>query len=306
MHAVVDHAQHSVFSSPGRFAEMFSALPTAPSDISKVARNLIVHYRASGLELPAQSRGNINARWLEDIIAIDQARHPHPLAAHREPTQRVQGCCRDHTLFCLGVLRSHGIPAGSRVGYAGYFIEGWHVDHVIVEAWIKNRWQRFDPELGGPMPELAEPMDIGICAAGSSGFVTAAQAWCAYRQDNLGVSTYGVGPDVPELSGERFVFDEVIYDVAHRFGDELLLWDSWGRIGIPGEPVNSDDALWMDNIADLLLAADDGDLKAEESLLTIYRSDDGVRPGPTVLQASPYGDPPITVSLAREPKTPGR
>ena len=27
------------------------------------------------------------------------------------------------------------------------------------------------------------------------------------------------------------MFNEVIYEVAHRFGDELLLWDVWGRSG---------------------------------------------------------------------------
>ena len=34
------------------------------------------------------------------------------------------GLLRDHTLFCVSELRTHGIPARSRVGFAGYFRRG--------------------------------------------------------------------------------------------------------------------------------------------------------------------------------------
>lgn len=58
-----------------------------------------------------------------------------------------------------------------------------------------------------------------------AGFVTAAQAWLCYRSGSIDADTYGIGPDVPGLRGPSFSFDEVIIEVAHRFGDELLLWD---------------------------------------------------------------------------------
>lgn len=106
-----------------------------------------------------------------------------------------------------------------------------------------------------------------------------------------------MGPGLPGFRGPRFLFDEVISEVAHRFGDELLLWDGWGRMGFPGTPVSDEDAAWLDGVAALLIAADDGDLEAEQRLLSRYRSDPGLHPGPTILQASPYGDPPIPVRL---------
>jgi hypothetical protein len=95
------------------------------------------------------------------------------------------------------------------------------------------------------------------------------------------------------------LFDEVIFEVAHRFGDELLLWDGWGRVGEPDRTISEPDAAWLDTIGDLLIASDGGDLDAERTLLQRYRSDDGLRPGPSVLQASPYGDEHIEVSLQR-------
>lgn len=297
MNPVVDYSLHTPYSDPGRHAPLIADLPTDPTAVSAVARNLIVHYRASGHELPVETRDDINARWLEEILSLDQSRDPRPLTEPRPITSRVQGCCRDHTLFSIGVLRSHGVPARSRVGFAGYFFDGWNHDHVIVEAWLHNRWQRFDPEIEVPPPTLPTPMDIGHCTVGSGGFVTAAQVWAGYRQGEIDAETYGVDPTVPIFRGERFIFDEVIYEVAHRFGDELLLWDGWGRIGEPGEPVSDEDAAWIDGVADLLLRADRGDVAAERELFDRYRTDDGLHPGPTVIQASPYGDPPVEVDL---------
>ncbi len=296
---VVDHAAHTPFSEPGRHRPLVEALPTDPAGLSAVARNVIVHYRASGHALPEATRGEINSRWLAAILDADQARHPQPLRADREATDRVQGCCRDHTLFCVGALRSHGIAARSLVGFGGYFAEGWHHDHVIVEAWLDGRWRRFDAEVDTPLAALPTPMDIVRGPADGAGFVTAGQVWLAHRAGEVDAETYGVDPEVPVIRGERFVFDQVIIEVAHRFGDELLLWDGWGRIGVPGEPVSDDDARWVDEVARLLVAADSGDIDAERRLLDRYRHDAGLHPGDSVVQASPYGDPPIEVALAR-------
>jgi hypothetical protein len=113
------------------------------------------------------------------------------------------------------------------------------------------------------------------------------------------VSNHGVDPSMPLFAGERFVFDEVIYEIAHRFGDELLLWDSWGRIGSPGEPVSGEDAVWMDEVASMLVAADAGDLDAERRLFERYLDDPGLRPGSTVMQHSPFGDDSVEVELRR-------
>ncbi|MCU1394088.1 MAG: hypothetical protein JWM34_2516 [Ilumatobacteraceae bacterium] len=107
----MDHAQHTAYTTPGPRSLLLETLPTAPAELSAVARNVIVHYRASGQTLPDATRGEINSRWIEVLLAADQSRHPEPLSAPREITDRVQGCCRDHTLFCVAALREHGVPA---------------------------------------------------------------------------------------------------------------------------------------------------------------------------------------------------
>ena len=293
----VDHASHSRYSDPGEWVALVAAVPADPVGVSEVARNLIVHYRASGLPLPAETRDDVHSRRLERILALDQSRHATPLAEFREPMERVQGCCRDHTLFCVGVLRQHGVPARSRVGFAGYFHDDYHVDHVIVEAWLGDRWRRFDPELEEPRPGVEDPTDMGPSEPAGQGFVTAAEAWMAYRSGLIDPDRYGVDPDMPLFRGPRFLFDEVIYEVAHRFGDELLLWDCWGRMGVPGEPVSESDAGWLDEVVELVLAADGGDVEAEKRLHDRYRLDEGLRPGSTVMRASPFGEELVEVRL---------
>lgn len=179
--SVLDHARHTAFSDPGSHGDLLAVLPTDPPALSEVARNVIVHYRASGHDLPPRSRDDINARWIARTLATDQSRHALPLDVPRTPASRVQGCCRDHTLFCVAVLRHQGVPARSRVGYAGYFSDTWHHDHVVAEVWQDGRWRRFDPEVSEPMPGLATPMDIPPAALDSRGFVTAAQVWQGHR-----------------------------------------------------------------------------------------------------------------------------
>lgn len=194
------------------------------------------------------------------------------------------------------------MPARSRVGFAGYFIDGWHHDHVIVEAWFDGRWQRFDPELADPEPGVPAPTDMSWGSAAGRGFVSAANAWLAYRGGQIDPQTFGVDPPVLVHRGPRFLFNEVIIEIAHRYGDELLLWDGWGRMGAPEESVSEEDATWLDPVATMLAAADE-DPGVEEELWQRYRIDEDPHPGATVIQASPLSDQTQTVSLNRPSAT---
>lgn len=296
-------AAHTPYTDPGRHAGLLSAVPGAITELSAVARNLIIHYRASGLELPDETKGDINARWISAILDLDQQRHPGPLASEREPLARVQGCCRDHSLFSAAVLRQHGIPARIRYGFSRYFAPDYNFDHVIVETWLpgENRWLRFDPELGEPLERLATPQDIPH--GPDSPFVTAAEAWQAYRQGTIDPQVYGVAPGVP-VGGPWFMQGAVFYDAAFRAGIELLLWDGWPAMSGPGEP-SADEVRSADEVAALIIAADAGDRAAEDLLIDRVRNDPKTGPGTTVTTNSPYGDPPITTDLVRATSTQG-
>lgn len=215
---------HSAYSNLGGYRTLIRDLPAHLSILSAAARNVIGHYRAELIELPATRRHEVNSRWLETILGADQCRHPYSLLQPRPPAERVAGCCRDHSLFVVGALRERHIPACTRVGFASYLIAGHHIAHVIAESWTGTRWRRTDPEmLPGSVDFDPEDMPTGTDAP----FQTAAEAWRAHRRGDVDARLYCIFPE-SELSGPNLLRTYVVFDVAHRFGDELLLWDRWG------------------------------------------------------------------------------
>jgi hypothetical protein len=277
--------QHTPYSDPGCYAALVEPIPADTVALSAVARNLIVHYRASGSELPVRTRDDIDARWVEAILDRDQSRHPGDLTAERQEPTRVQGCCRDHSLFSAAVLRQHRVAARIRYGFAGYFIDGFHVDHVVVEVWEpeQRRWRRFDPEVGEPTADLPSPQDIPTGLG--SPYETAAEVWRAHRSGHLDAAAYGVAPGA-EVGGAWYIHNAVLIDAAFRSGHELLLWDIWAPMSTPDGPT-PDQAALVDEVAALVVAADDGDTAAEAELIERMRHDPQLAPGTMIQTVDP-------------------
>jgi hypothetical protein len=295
MTSLDEYARQSDFSDPGRYAPLLDGLPTDVRELATVVRNVIVHYFGAGLTFTGDRLAEIDNRWVERILETDQRRHTAPLPAPRPETERVAGCCRDFTLLTVAALRHQGVPARSRIGFAGYFGPDVHPDHVVAEYWNGQRWVYLDAQVD-PADQPFDPGDldrpVGAQPEPPSMFATAAQAWSAYR-DGADVTNFGVAwaePDSadrtgPPLRGPVFVGGSVLLELAHRQRDEVLLWDVWGeRL----QPSHRADAL-VDEVADLLLAADEGDEGAERELTDRYRTDPRLRVGATVRCVSPSG-----------------
>ena len=297
--AVAAYARHSRYSDPGDHAGLLRRVDPSTAAVSAVARNLIAHYRGEAAALPAHTREDVNLRWLADQLATDQDRHGVPLAEPRALAERLQGCCRDHSLFCVATLREHGVPARTRIGFAGYFTPGFGHDHVVVERFTDGRWVRFDPELGA---DFTDEFDVSDLPTGpGSPFETAAEVWQQHRAGAVDVSRYGADPSLDEpLRGAPIVAAYVIGEVAHRHGDELLLWDVWGQGSTPLADLDL-----IDEVAALLVAADAEERRGEtggpaaRNLAARYAADDRLHPGPEVRRLSPLepGRAPVRVPL---------
>jgi hypothetical protein len=295
---VWDWTTHSSYTDPGRHAGLLEAVPADITGLSAVARNVIVHYRASEADLPMETRDDVNRRWLSALLDTDQARHGMPLAEPRAEVERVQGCCRDHTLFCVGALRQHGIPARSLVGFSSYSGDDYNNDHVIVQMYdgVSGRWIRFDPEIEAPLDRLPDPQDIE--SGKNAPFRTAAEVWQGYRSGQLDPSLFGTGHG-SAIGGAWFILNYVLLQLAHRYGYELLLWDTWGRMSLPGDVEDPEVRRLVDEVAAQLVAAEAGDSTADDALMMRYRTDQRLHPGTRITQHSPFGDPPVTVNLRR-------
>jgi Transglutaminase-like superfamily len=300
MPSLRDYARQSPYSDPGEHAALLTALPvnasaaTAPdvnapdqagvpamAGLAAVARNVLVHYRASGIPFPPERLAEIDSRWVERLLAVDRSRFDTPLDAPRPEPDRVAACCRDFTLLTVSALRAHGVPARSRVGFAAYFVPGWHHDHVITEYWDGERWvcadSQLDPDWSWPFDPLDLPLGEGV-------FEPASRVWTAYRRGDIDVDQYGVDIGLP-IRGNWFVRNYVLMELAHRQRDELLLWDTWG---VMSDRLDGDLGL-IDDVASLLIAADGGDDGAEQQLAERYADDPRLHPGDRVRCLSPTG-----------------
>lgn len=280
-------ASQSAFSDPGPHSRLVEVLPADLNGLCAVTRNLVGHYRAELADLPEARRSEIDTRWVEAMLDLDQSRQPADLTAPRPLPERIAGCCRDHSLLLAGFLRTHGTPARTVVGFAGYFEPPFHHDHVVVDYHNGERWVRTDPELD---PSWGFPFDVRDLRSGAGApFETAADVWLQLRTGAIDPDSYGVAPHLAApLRGTDFIAGYVVFQVAHRYGDELLLWDDWFTTPEPEV---------IDQLAELLTAADAGEADAERTLHDWYRSDVSLHPGDHVMQHSPYGTPSVRVNL---------
>jgi hypothetical protein len=264
------YREQTRFSDPGRFGALLDDLPADLPALMAAVRNLVVHYRAAGITFTGPRLAEIDSRWVSRILELDQERFAAPLDRPRPEADRVVGCCRDFALLTVAALRRRGVPARTRVGFSPYFAEDWNYDHVVAEVWNGRRWVLADPQLD----PAAYPFDT----ADVPQFITAAQAWTSHRRGLIDADRYGVDPSLP-FRGHQYLLDAVLLELAHRKGDEVLLWDQWGAI--------TDRT--ADELAALLLAADRGDAAAERTLTARYETDPALHIDGRVHCMSPSG-----------------
>lgn len=280
--SVIDYAAHSEFSDPGTHACRLRQVRTDPVSLHEMVTDVVVHYRSR--QLTPEQRIDVDRRWISGILdAAAQSRPDDPLAARPDET-KVAGCCRDHSLLAVAVLREHGIPARTRLGFADYLgTPGFHHDHVVVERRDGDRWVRFDPEL----ENADHAFDTHDIPTGEGApFATAAEIWLAHRAGRLDARRFGATPDSPLLSGVGFVHRYVLADLAHQQRCELVLWDAWGAMATFGAEPDQAAVALTDEIAELTVQADAGAADAEAALARLWQ-DERARPARYVTNWSP-------------------
>jgi hypothetical protein len=155
-----------------------------------------------------------------------------PLSAARQPGQRLVGCCRDFTVLFLAMARRKGIPARGRIGFSGYFFDGWLLDHMIAEVWDgpAQRWRLVEPEIDDDHPDPAgvasfDPLDVP-----PDRFLTAPRAWRLARSGAISPERFVVNPslEIPATRGFPQLRRSLVRDLAALNKAEMLLWEDWG------------------------------------------------------------------------------
>jgi transglutaminase superfamily protein len=255
------YASQSPISDPGEMADWLSGLPQEFTALRAVARPLVAHYRADDLAafgIPQERVAEIDTRFAERMLARLHEMEGGALTPERTPANRLVGCCRDFTLLYLTMLRHAGIPARSRVGFAGYFAPGWFVDHVVAEVWdeANGRWRLIDPQVADVRTDPNDGFPIDTLDIPRDRFLNGGAAWQACRSGELSPERFVVDPDldIPVTRGWLQLRHNLVQDLAALTKREMILWDTWGILG--DDPVTEDSLPLLDGIAAVTANAD--------------------------------------------------
>lgn len=282
------YAEQSVVTDPGELADRIEEAGSDLAALRRMVSGLLVHYRDPAYDdygLPEERRAEIDTRYAERMLARLRELDAAPLGAERPHVNRLVGCCRDFTVLYLTLLRAAGVPARSRVGFAGYFAPGWWIDHVVAEVWDagEGRWRLIDAQLGDthPRPDGGEPfstLDIPHDL-----FLTGPAAWKAARAGEEDPERFVVSPDleIPFLRSWFYLRHNLIQDLATLDKREMLLWDTWGLL--KPEPSSPEELELLDRVAAVTGAPD----PTPADLAALYAAEPRLRVPPVVLSINP-------------------
>ena len=292
------YTKQSFITDPGAAADRLEDLPNDFDSLRRVARGLVIHYRAddpSAYRIPESRLPEVDTRYAEKILGRLFELDERPLTEGRPPEKRIIGCCRDFTVLLLTLARHCGIPARARVGFATYFVPGFDLDHEVAEVWDENeeRWRLVDPELGdAPVDETDgapfDPLDVP-----RDRFLVAGAAWKACRAGGADAEKFLVSPDldVEMTRGWPYLRHNLIHDLATLNKRELLLWDAWGLV--EREQTSGEDLLLLDRLAGTT-APQNPSLSVVRSL---YEREAKLLVPTSVTSYSPASESPLEVAL---------
>ncbi len=214
-------------------------------DAGRTARNAILHvagahrYRS---KLSEDRFAGLDVRSAARIVDHVLGLRDEPLTVKRQPLERMIGNCYHIALFTCALLRSAGVAARARVGFASYLERSKWTDHWICEVRDEGGWRRFDPDGA-----------ISFGSASAQRFLSAGEAWTTCRSGDAEPELFGID----DSRGWWMIRNNVVRDFAALCKVELLPWDWWGLMvgqdaDRPDELIDelsamcADDAAWTE------------------------------------------------------------
>jgi hypothetical protein len=285
------YREQSAITRPGKHSALFTDLPQSIEALCKIVQGLIIHYDCGdlyGCQIPAEREREMDTRYVEHMLERILKRDLHPLSEARVPKLRLVGCCRDFSTMLCSMLRSQGIPARIRMGFASYIDvgPGFAIDHVVVEYWHEGegRWRMVDPQMDALLIKI-NGIDFDVQNIPAGRFLTGGEAWRRCRAGEADPDTFGIHPEDKEIRGWWLVRDKLVQDLAALNRVEMLCWDAWGMMR--GKEISDEDSRLLDRIADLTGNSD----AAFEELRCCYAQEERVSPNGHVCASSPAVGP---------------
>lgn len=252
-------------TDPGSYADRFQDLPRDLPALHQIVQNIYIHVWKIRKYHKAWLTGRAHeyeSRTVSKSLSLAFAHDDSPLTVEREKQKKLIIDCRHFATLLCSLLRSQGIPARVRCGFATYLEKSHYQDHWVCEYWNGDRWVMEDPDL--KMHDVSPEQ-----------FITGGRAWQMVRAGEMSDVQFGYDPHVRGLWTIRH---DVIRDLASINGFEMLSSDNWGLI-MKDEPlVNAKDRKLLDEAARWTVAdnAQFGEMRA------FYDAQEALRVPPTV------------------------
>ncbi len=192
------YASQSLITDPGKYRDLYAALPDDIPSLCKVVQGLLLHLhwaQAYGVDLTDERKTEVRmrkaARQLARILELTDL----PLTAGRTAEKKLVGTCRDYAAVLTSFLRHKGIPARMRVGFATYFTPGRYEDHYLCQYWndARNRWITVDAQLDD-FQRQALKIQFDPCDLPEGLFWPAGKAWqmCRRARSTLNYAAFSI------------------------------------------------------------------------------------------------------------------
>jgi Transglutaminase-like superfamily len=239
---------HSAMSDPRRHAPAIAELPSRVSALNGVVQGVIIHsdwLSAYGLDESRFDRISRDTLPVAERLALVLHDDAPAFAVRRAPAQRTVGTCRDFALMLCALLRSKGIAARLRCGFADYLGEGWE-DHWVCEYWDQQAqgWRLSDAQLDEVLQEQCK-ITFNPADTPRHQFMTAGQAWTACRAGKCDPDRFGHG----QTKGLWFIGVNVVRDHYAVNNRETSAWDAWRAAPRSRRVVSDQDRALLDNLA---------------------------------------------------------
>ncbi|MFB3910273.1 MAG: transglutaminase-like domain-containing protein [Candidatus Eisenbacteria bacterium] len=239
------------FTNPGRHAGLIRELPQELAPLVRAIQGCNLHAwwaKAYEVELTEERKAELQIRPIEERIDRLLALDSRPLVQTRPAGRRLFGTCRDFTLFLCSVLRSRGIPARCRCGFATYFEVDRFEDHWLCEVWMpeEGRWRLVDAQIDSLMRSRLG-LDFDTLDVPRDRFFCGGEAWQLCRSRRVDPARFGIF----DMHGLGFVRGDLVRDLLALNSVEVLPWDCWGIVAKKDEDVDAADLALLDQIAEV-------------------------------------------------------
>lgn len=219
------------YASPGPLTDAGAYADGLPKDagaLARIVQGLLVHPAHAwryGVERRDTHESELQSRSARAMFARVTELDPAPPATARPPDRRLTGNCRHFSTLLCALLRSHGVPARARCGFATYFQSGKFVDHWVCEWWHSqdHRWVMTDAQIDD-VQHTGLGLDFDPLDVPGDRFLVAGHAWRQCRAGKADPMLFGIF----DMWGLWFVRGNVLRDLAALNKVELLPWDGWG------------------------------------------------------------------------------